>query len=115
MTHPFFTFSPNEDGSPIVLDGKAVAYVEEDAPPLTGELLAAAYNAFDSAAKRLGVNAVELAEAMQGGQIADFIRALQWYQANLTDHLDAPAFNALMKLALPVHCAGPAKVMGAAT
>jgi hypothetical protein len=39
---PHFTFSPNEDGRPIVLDGKAVAYVEEDAPPLTGEVLASA-------------------------------------------------------------------------
>jgi hypothetical protein len=36
----YFSFSPNEDGRPIVLDGKAVAYVEEDAPPMTGEVLA---------------------------------------------------------------------------
>jgi hypothetical protein len=36
----YFTFSPDEDGRPIVLDGKAVAYVEEDAPPFTGEILA---------------------------------------------------------------------------
>ena len=39
---PYFTYSPHEDGRPIVLDGKAVAYVEEDAPPLTGEILASA-------------------------------------------------------------------------
>jgi hypothetical protein len=38
----YFTFSPHEDGRPIVLDGKAVAYVEEDAPPMTGEVLASA-------------------------------------------------------------------------
>ena len=39
---PYFTYSPNEDGRPIVLDGKAVAYVEENAPPMTGEILASA-------------------------------------------------------------------------
>jgi hypothetical protein len=37
-----FTFSPYEDGQPIICDGKAVAYVEEDAPPLTGYVLASA-------------------------------------------------------------------------
>ena len=39
---PYFNFLPNEDGRPIVLEGKAVAYVEEDAPPMTGEILASA-------------------------------------------------------------------------
>jgi hypothetical protein len=34
-------------------------------------LLAAAYNAFDSAAKHLGVNAVELSERVQEGAIAE--------------------------------------------
>lgn len=33
----------------------------------SARLFAAAYNAFDSAAKKLGVNAVELAEAMRDG------------------------------------------------
>ena len=33
-------------------------------------LLAAAYNAFDSAGKKLGLNPVELAERMQNGEIA---------------------------------------------
>lgn len=41
----YFTFSPHEDGRPIVLDGKAIAYVEEDAPPMTGEILASAQDA----------------------------------------------------------------------
>jgi len=36
----YFTYCPHEDGRPIVLDRKAVAYVEEDAPPMTGEILA---------------------------------------------------------------------------
>jgi hypothetical protein len=39
-------------------------------------LLAAAYNAFDSAAKRLGCNAVELAERMADGAIAELVQAL---------------------------------------
>ena len=37
--------------------------------PGDGRLLAAAYNAFDSAARKLGCNAVELAEAMQDGAL----------------------------------------------
>jgi hypothetical protein len=48
-------------------------------------LLAAAYNAFDSAAKKLGVNAVLLAEAMADGGIFDLIRfadKMQDYWAN---------------------------------
>jgi hypothetical protein len=40
-------------------------------------LLAAAYNAFDSAGKALGVNAVELAERMADGLIADLVEALE--------------------------------------
>ena len=40
MHKQYFIFSPHEDGRPIVLDGKAVAYVEEDAPPMTGQILA---------------------------------------------------------------------------
>jgi hypothetical protein len=34
-------------------------------------LLAAAYNAFDSAARKLGINAVEFAERMQDGGLAE--------------------------------------------
>jgi hypothetical protein len=37
---PFFTFSPNEDGRPIVLEAKAVAYLEDDADELYGYILA---------------------------------------------------------------------------
>ena len=42
-----------------------------------GRLLAAAYNAFDSAARKLGCNAVEMAERMQGGGIADLVVAFE--------------------------------------
>src|SRR5271154_2580230 len=40
-------------------------------------LLAAAYNAFDSAAKKLGCNAVDLAESMADGLICDLVQALE--------------------------------------
>jgi hypothetical protein len=39
-------------------------------------LFAAAYNAFDSAARRLGLNAVEFAERMQDGGIAELFDLL---------------------------------------
>ncbi len=41
-----------------------------------GRLIRAAYNAFDSAARALGCNAVELAERMQEGEIAELAQAL---------------------------------------
>lgn len=50
-------------------------------------LLAAAYNAFDSAAKKLGLNAVELAERMQDGEIASLVSAIEqlmWQVVNGT-------------------------------
>ena len=40
-------------------------------------LLAAAFNAFDSAGTRLRCNAVELAERMQEGGISDLVEAVQ--------------------------------------
>jgi len=39
-------------------------------------LLIAAYNAFDSAARKLGVNAVELAERMADGELARLIEGV---------------------------------------
>jgi hypothetical protein len=55
-------------------------------------LLAAAYNAFDSSARRLGCNAVELAEAMQDGAL--LVDVLYNADAILyhTPHLDKDAF-----------------------
>ncbi len=38
-------------------------------------LLISAYNAFDAAARRLGVNAVELAEGMADGELAELVKA----------------------------------------
>jgi uncharacterized protein (DUF2235 family) len=40
-------------------------------------LLAAAYNAFDSAGRKLGLNAVQLAERMADGGLADLIQAVR--------------------------------------
>ncbi len=40
-------------------------------------LLTAGWNAFDSAAKRLGLNAVEFAERMQDGGIAELLTVLE--------------------------------------
>ena len=40
-------------------------------------LLAAAYNAFDSTAKKLGINAVEFAERMQDGEITTMAECLK--------------------------------------
>jgi hypothetical protein len=105
MSKPIHTAGPVEVGQ----DGELYSYSKHQSVAMVllseeGEanarLLVASYNAFDSAAKKLGLNAVELAEAMQSGQLTDLLRALQWYQKNLTDHLDAPAFNALMKIGI---------------
>ena len=49
----------------------------ESAEPLDARLLAAAYNAFDSAAQRLGLNAVEFAERMAEDGITELVDALQ--------------------------------------
>lgn len=45
--------------------------------------MAAAYNAFDSAAKKLGLNAVEFAERMQAGGIAEVLEALAGLSGDL--------------------------------
>jgi len=47
-------------------------------------LLSAAYNAFDSAAKKLGVNAVELAESMADGGIAELVETVQLFEESRT-------------------------------
>src|ERR1700733_4963595 len=69
-------------------------------------LLAAAYNAFDSAAKKLGVNAVLLAEGLQHGGLADLISALEQARGHIDGEIDVvdgdygvPAPNKAMRLA----------------
>jgi hypothetical protein len=83
-------------------------------------LLAAAYNAFDSAAKRLGVNAVLLAEGLQRAGIADLISALEQAREHIDGEIDVvdgdygvPAPNKAMSLAQEIDAA-LAKVKGAA-
>src|ERR1700722_14273093 len=57
------------------------------------KLLRAAYNAFDSAARKLGCNAIQLAEAMQEGallaEVLDNADAILYH----TPHLDKEAFG----------------------
>jgi len=64
----------------------AIACVTYPRDTTTGNarLLAAAYNAFDSAAKRLGCNAVELAESMQDGGIAALVETLNLFEQSRT-------------------------------
>jgi len=52
-------------------DGGEYAALCELRDPEVARLMVAAYNAFDSAAKRLGINAVEFAERMQEGGLAE--------------------------------------------
>jgi hypothetical protein len=70
-------------------------------------LLAAAYNAFDSAARRLGVNAVELAERMQEGDLYELVRSLRDVAGRLrnmvilsrtSEETKAPDFLAIKKV-----------------
>ena len=56
---------------PLYFDGNS------DKQGANARLLVAAYNAFDSAAQKLGVNAVELAEGMQEGGIANLAESLK--------------------------------------
>jgi len=83
-------------------------------------LLAAAYNAFDSAGKKLGLNAVLLAEGLQHGAIADLIGALEQAREHIDGEIDVvdgdygvPAPNKAMSLAHEIDVA-LAKVKGGA-
>jgi hypothetical protein len=50
--------------------------ISEEEARGNARLLRAAYNAFDSAARKLGINAVEFAERMQDGGIAELVESL---------------------------------------
>ncbi len=56
-------------------DGGEYAPVCEIADENLARGIAAAYNAFDSAAQRLGLNAVEFAERMADGALADLLES----------------------------------------
>jgi len=58
-------------------DGGEYAPICEIVDADLAKTLAAAYNAFDSAAKKLGISAGEFAERMQAAQIADLVNALE--------------------------------------
>jgi hypothetical protein len=68
------------DGMPLFVNSDpfdAIAIVlPRDECNENARLLAAAYNAFDSAARKLNCNAVKLAEWMEDGEIADLFMQL---------------------------------------
>jgi hypothetical protein len=68
-----------------VVDNKEEA--EENA-----RFIAAALSAFDSAAKKLGSNAVEFAERMQDGGIAELVLALEQLMSHI-DFEDLPSWE----------------------
>lgn len=83
----------NKDGQIQSHDGKRLAktlWLLTDSCDANGELLAATYNAFDSAAKRLSLNAIDLAEQMEDGGIADLVAALLIALPFVEDVLDSP-------------------------
>jgi hypothetical protein len=82
-----------------------------------GRLIKAAYNAFDSAAKKLGCNAVELAERMQNGEIADLVETLQLFEQSRTafEHANDTESERLYANAADRNRAILAKVKGGAS
>jgi hypothetical protein len=55
-----------------------LAVPENECPTVANAgLLCAAYNAFDSAARKLGLDAIEFAESMQDSKLSDVIDALE--------------------------------------
>jgi hypothetical protein len=81
MSHAIHALGPIEAGQDGELYSKskhqsvAMVLLSEEGEAIA-PLLAAAYNAFDSAAKALNVNAIELAERMQDGGIAELLRVI---------------------------------------
>jgi hypothetical protein len=79
----FYIWADSEGPKPVVeldkSDGK-VARVRGGSETLSqnanARLIVAAVNAFDSAARRLGIPATELAEGLQRGEIADLLMTL---------------------------------------
>ena len=75
---------PHKDG------GEFAALCELNDPEIA-RLMVAAYNAFDSAAKNLGLHAVEMAERMQAGGISDLAQALAAAHTSLRTFRNVPA------------------------
>ena len=89
------------------------AFTEEDRKT-NARLLAAAYNAFDSAARKLGCNAVELAERMQDGAIAELLLTTKNLHACI-DWSDVPSYEKEMAEVGERACRIIAKVKGDAS
>jgi len=63
------------------------------------KLFCAAFNAFDSAAFRLGISAVQLAEVLQDGRIAELVELLQITSTNVdSDKMGMDQFCNLGKI-----------------
>jgi hypothetical protein len=78
-----------------------------DVQTATTRLFTAGYNAFDSTAQRLRINAVQLAERMQDGEIAAMLEALEAIKAWWTltpgflageDDMPAGIFDAMISI-----------------
>ena len=77
------TFNVNDEGAEMRIQGPIHWFPAQQ--KANACLLAASYNAFDSAATRLNLIAVELAERMQDGGIADLIAALKLARSCMAD------------------------------
>jgi hypothetical protein len=89
MTTPIHTPGPvrvfSPFGRPEIVTDRATAHETQSVVTQFGEpraesnarLISAAYNAFDSAARNLGLNAVELAERMQDGAFGELVSVLR--------------------------------------
>lgn len=79
-------------------------------------LLGAAYNAFDSAANKLGCNAVELAERMADGGIAELVETLRLFEESRTafEHANDAASEMIYAKAVERNRGILAKVTGGA-
>lgn len=101
MTQPIHTSGPlhikSGNAEPYIKakDGLSVAMLpfsrSSEVREANSRLLTASYNAFDSAAQELGLNAVEFAERMQDGGIAELFDLL--YQAIEEDNIRVAGEN----------------------
>ena len=88
---PVRVFSPL--GRPEIVTDRATAHEKQSVVTQFGQpsadsnarFIAASYNAFDSAARRLAINAVEFSERMADGGIAELLEALDYLLEQTVD------------------------------
>lgn len=78
---------PEEEGriNHTTIEGGFTHGSQDGDPERDARLLVAAYNAFDSSTKTLGIDAVECAERMANGGIAELFDALDYLLAQTVD------------------------------